>query len=111
MAVNHVSEVQAQNTFRVSILENKERVNKCQNLEEKEGRINTDLAHRFVIIGGTLVPFGDDQQAQLVQKVFIYLIILVLSLFVNIFSADPKKAHKCLFLSRAAPLCILILFI
>ena len=69
MTVNHVSEVQTQNTYRVSILENKERVSKCQTYEEKEGRINTDLAHRFVIIGGTFVPAGPDMQPQLVQRV------------------------------------------
>ncbi len=69
MTVNHVSEVQTQNTYRVSILENKERVSKCQAYEEKEGRINTDLAHHFVIIGGTFVPAGPDMQPQLVQRV------------------------------------------
>jgi hypothetical protein len=68
-AINYVSDQQVQNTYRVSILESKERLKTCENLEEKEGRINCDLLNRFVLIGAPFVPAGPDMQAHLVSQV------------------------------------------
>jgi hypothetical protein len=78
-AVSYISDQQVQTTYRVSILESKERAKACENLEEKEGRINSDLLNHFVLIGAPFVPAGPDMQAQLVSQVLnISLISLLL---------------------------------
>jgi hypothetical protein len=69
MAVSNVSDHQVQSTYRVGVLENQSRVKSCEFLEEKEGRINSDLLNRFVILGGPFVQAGPDMQDLLVKQV------------------------------------------
>jgi hypothetical protein len=68
-AVGHVSDVTAQNTFRISALECSNRIKVCEGFEEKEGRINTDLLSRLVIVGGPLIQPGENMQDQLKKQV------------------------------------------
>ncbi len=65
-----VSDVQAQTTFRVGILEDWKKLKDCKDFEEDEGRINTDLLSRLIIVGGPLVQAGPTMQATLVHQVF-----------------------------------------
>jgi hypothetical protein len=68
-AVHHVSDQQVQSNFRLGVLENDSRVKVCSDAEEKEGRFNCDMLHRFIITGGPLVPFGPNLQEELVSQV------------------------------------------
>jgi hypothetical protein len=69
-AVGHVSDVTAQNTFRIGALECSNRLKVCSDFEEKEGRINTDLLNRLIIVGGPLIQPGQNMQDQLMKQVF-----------------------------------------
>ena len=68
-AVGHVSDVTAQNTFRISALECSNRLKVCEGFEEKEGRINTDLLNRLIIVGGPLIQPSQSMQDQLMKQV------------------------------------------
>ncbi len=70
-AIGHVSDVTAQNTFRIGALESSKRVKDCEAFEEKEGRINTDLLNRLIIVGGPLIQPGQNMQDQLMKQVYI----------------------------------------
>jgi len=58
----------------VKVLQNQGRIKNCRDNEEDEGRINTDMLHRFVIVGGPLVQAGDNMQNQLLQNVIVTLL-------------------------------------
>jgi len=66
-----VSEAAGQLQFRVRALEDQRLVDRCEMLEEKDGRINSEaLSH--VIIKGSNVPFleqADDLQQRLKAQV------------------------------------------
>ncbi len=68
-AIGVVSGQQSQSSFRLSLLENSNKVKTCRDHEEDEGRINTDLLNRFIIVGGPLIPAGDDLQDLLIPQV------------------------------------------
>jgi hypothetical protein len=68
-AVGYVSDVTAQNTFRISALECSNRLKVCEGFEEKEGWINTDLLNRLIIVGGPLIQPGQSMQDQLMKQV------------------------------------------
>jgi hypothetical protein len=68
-AIGHVSDVTAQNTFRIGALECSNKVKTCGDWEEKEGRINTDLLNRLIIVGGPLIQPGESMQNQLMKQV------------------------------------------
>jgi hypothetical protein len=68
-SVGHVSDLQVQTAFNVKVLQNNEKLKNCKDHEEVEGRINCDMLHRFVIVGGQLVQASETMQAQLVQNV------------------------------------------
>ncbi len=68
-AIGVVSGQQSQSSFRLSLLENSNKVKTCRDHEEDEGRINTDLLNRVIIVGGPLIPAGDDLQDLLVRQV------------------------------------------
>ena len=68
-AVNYVSDVQAQTHHQVRALINKDRIKDCRDHEEDEGRINCDMLHRFIIVGGSFVAAGLNMQDQLVRNV------------------------------------------
>jgi hypothetical protein len=80
-AIGVVSGQQSQSQFRLSLLENSNKVKTCENYEEKEGRINTDLLNRVIIVGGPLIPPSDDLQGLLVRQVFDSLINFDFSIF------------------------------
>jgi len=68
-SIGHVSDVTAQNTFRISALECSNKLKTCEGFEEKEGRINTDLLIRLIIVGGPLIQPGQNMQDQLMKQV------------------------------------------
>jgi hypothetical protein len=68
-AVSHVSDIQAQNSFLLKSLINDSKIKVCKDFEEEEGRINTDLLSRFIIVGGPLIQPGPIMQDQLVCQV------------------------------------------
>jgi hypothetical protein len=68
-AIGHVSDVQAQNSFLLKTLLNDSKVKTYRDHEEDEGRINTDLLHRFIIVGGPLIQPRPSMQDQLVRQV------------------------------------------
>jgi hypothetical protein len=68
-AVSHVSDIQAQNSFLLKALINDNKIKVCKDFEEEEGRINTDLLSRFIIVGGPLIQPGPSMQDQLVRQV------------------------------------------
>jgi hypothetical protein len=70
-AIGVVSGQQSQSQFRLSLLENANKVKVCRDHEETEGRINTDLLNRVIIVGGPLVPPSDDLQDLLIRQVSI----------------------------------------
>jgi hypothetical protein len=72
-AVGHVSDVQAQNSFLLKMLINDNKIKACKDAEEEEGRINTDLLSRLIIVGGPLIQPGPSMQDQLVRQVPILL--------------------------------------
>jgi hypothetical protein len=68
-AVGHNSELQAQTSFLVRMLMNENKIKTCKDHEEDEGRINTDMLHRLIIVGGPLIQTGPGMQEQLVKQV------------------------------------------
>jgi hypothetical protein len=48
---------------------NDNKIKVCKDFEEEEGRINTDLLSRFIIVGGPLIQPGPSMQDQLVRQV------------------------------------------
>lgn len=68
-AIGVVSGQQCQYNFRLALLENSNKVKTCRDHEEDEGRINTDLLHRLIIVGGPLIPPGDNLQDLLIRQV------------------------------------------
>jgi hypothetical protein len=68
-AVNVVSENQAQLGHVVRALQDKDRMRDCEDMEEKEGRMNCDLLNRFVVIGGPYFEPGPNLQSQLQEQV------------------------------------------
>jgi hypothetical protein len=68
-AVGHVSDIQAQNSFLLKTLLNDSKIKTARDHEEDEGRINTDLLSRFIIVGGPLIQPGPSMQDQLVRQV------------------------------------------
>jgi hypothetical protein len=68
-AIGNVSGQQVQDSFRIGLLENSNKVKTCRDHEEDEGRINTDLLNRLIIVGGPLLPPGDNLQEQLLRQV------------------------------------------
>ena len=68
-AVSHVSDVQAQNSFLLRSLINESKIKVCKDFEEEEGRINTDLLSRLIIVGGPLIQPRPGMQDQLVRQV------------------------------------------
>jgi hypothetical protein len=75
-AIGIWSNLSTQTDYRVRVLEHRDRQKTCRDYEEDEGRFNTDMLDRFVVIGGPAIPLGEGMQALLVQQV--YLVILVL---------------------------------
>jgi len=68
-SVGIVSDLQTQLDFRLRLLENKEKVKTCRDYEESEGRLNTDMLHRIIVIGGPQFPAGKGLQKKLVAQV------------------------------------------
>jgi len=75
-AIGHVSDVQAHNSFMLKSLLNDSKIKTCRDHEEDEGRINTDLLSRLIIVGGPLIQPRPSMQDQLVCQVrsFSYLL-------------------------------------
>jgi len=66
-----LSEATGQLQFRVRALEDRQMIDRCEMLEEKEGRINSE-ALNHIIIKGASVPYlerGDDLQQRLKTQV------------------------------------------
>jgi hypothetical protein len=79
----------------VKVLQNQGRIKNCRDHEEDEGRINTDMLHRFVIVGGPLVQAGDSMQNQLQQNVTVTLLFwlnYLILLYPVAYSQKPLKA-------------------
>jgi len=69
--VASTSEVVCQHQHRIKTLEKSLLITKCEMLEEKEGRINSDASHH-IIVKGKKIPFferGEDLQAKLKAQV------------------------------------------
>ncbi len=71
-AIGVVSGQQSQSQFRLSLLENSNKVKTCRDYEEDEGRINVDLLNRVIIVGGPLIPPSDDLQDLLIRQVILF---------------------------------------
>jgi hypothetical protein len=69
-AVSHVSDIQAQNSFLLKALINENKIKVSKDHEEDEGRINTDLLSRLIIVGAPLIQPGPSMQDQLVRQVY-----------------------------------------
>ena len=66
-----ISEATAQLQYRVRALEDSRLVDRCEVLEEKEGRINSE-ALNHIIVKGARIPYlerGDDLQQRLKAQV------------------------------------------
>jgi hypothetical protein len=70
-AIGHASDIQVQNSFQIKVLQNESKIKTCRDFEEEEGRINTDLLSRLIIVGGPLIQPGPSMQDQLVKQVWI----------------------------------------
>jgi hypothetical protein len=57
----------------VKLLMSESKIKTCRDHEEDEGRINTDMLNRLIIVGGPLIQPGPGMQDQLIKQVFIYL--------------------------------------
>jgi hypothetical protein len=68
-AVGYASNLQAQTSFLVRALLNESKLKTCRDHEEDEGRINTDMLNRVIIVGGPLIQAGPGMQDQLVRQV------------------------------------------
>jgi hypothetical protein len=68
-AVSAISDLQVQNHILLRQLQSKNKVKNCRDYEEAEGRMNTDMLHRLVIIGGPQLPASDDLQQHLRTQV------------------------------------------
>lgn len=55
----------------IQILSDQLTVTRCQQAEETCGRMNVDALNHFIVIGGPLLPQGDDLQTKLKQQVII----------------------------------------
>jgi hypothetical protein len=71
-AIGVVSGQQSQSQFRLSLLENSNKVKTCRDYEEAEGRINVNLLNRVIIVGGPLIPPSDDLQDLLIRQVNLF---------------------------------------
>jgi len=67
--VGNVSELTTQVDYRVRVLETKDRIKTCRDYEESEGRKNTDMLNRFIVIGGPTIHSGEHMQELLLQQV------------------------------------------
>jgi hypothetical protein len=74
-AIGHASAIQAQTSFQVKELQNENRIKTCKDFEEEEGRINTDMLSRLIIVGGPFIQAGPGMQDQLVKQVFFQFVI------------------------------------
>jgi hypothetical protein len=68
-AIGYASDLQAQTSFQVKALVNESKVKACKDAEEEEGRINTDMLSRLIIVGGPLIQASPGMQDQLVKQV------------------------------------------
>jgi hypothetical protein len=68
-AICHTSDLQVQTSYQVKALISDSKIKTCRDHEEDEGRINTDLLSRFIIVGGPLIQPGPNMQDQLVRQV------------------------------------------
>jgi hypothetical protein len=75
-SIGHVSDVQAQNTFMIATLVDKEKIKACKDSEEEDGRVNCDMLHRFVIVGGPFIPVGPNSQEGLIKQVFCHFLFI-----------------------------------
>ncbi len=67
--INFVSANQAELHHAVKAIQNKDRLRDCKDYEEKEGRQNCDMLHRFIVIGGPYFDPGPDLQQNLQDQV------------------------------------------
>jgi len=69
----NVSDTAGQLQFRIRALEDARLVDKCEMLEEKEGRINSEALHHLIIKGKNLpiLEKGDDLQQRLKTQVLL----------------------------------------
>jgi hypothetical protein len=74
-AIGNASAIQAQTSFQLKLLQNESKIKVCKDFEEEEGRINTDMLSRLIIVGGPLIQAGPGMQDQLVKQVPFKLII------------------------------------
>jgi len=68
-AISTISDLQAQNHYMLRLLESKNKIKTCRDYEEAEGRMNTDMLNRLIIIGGPLLPASEELQKGLVAQV------------------------------------------
>jgi hypothetical protein len=68
-AVGYNSDLQAQTNYLVRGLINDYKIKKCKDFEEEEGRINSDMLKRLIIVGAPLIQAGPGMQDQLVKQV------------------------------------------
>jgi len=68
--IGNVSELTTQVDYRVRVMETKDRIKTCRDYEESEGRKNTDMLNRFIVIGGPTIPPGENMQELLLKQVF-----------------------------------------
>jgi len=99
-----VSEAAGQLQFRVRALEDQRMVDRCEMLEEKDGRINSE-ALNHVVIKGKNVPFidqSDDLQQKLKAQVLflyismtnIYCLFMPLGPYINLEVLDLKGSLR-----------------
>jgi len=68
-SLGHASDLQVQTSYQVKLLQNENKIKACKDAEEEEGRINTDLLSRLIIVGGPLIQPGPGMQDQLMKQV------------------------------------------
>ncbi len=64
-----VSDNQVQLAHRVKAIEDEGRLKKCEDYEEKEGWMNTDMLRRFIVLGGPHFEADPNLQIRLTEQV------------------------------------------
>jgi hypothetical protein len=91
-AIGHVSAIQAQTSFQLKLLQDENKVRVCKDFEEEEGRMNTDMLNRLIIVGGPLIQAGPGMQDQLVKQV-LHFILVYQKIFSFLLAHPPKSMH------------------
>jgi hypothetical protein len=57
------------------LLQDENKIRVCKDFEEEEGRMNTDMLNRLIIVGGPLIQAGPGMQDQLVKQVQHFILV------------------------------------